>query len=184
MKASILGLFVLALSLSAHADTEKREYKKVNANEAVVTITTEETDGTQAAVYVDAAENKKFIEELLKDPKSKLAQAVSDLEMSTCGANSTPENPWIDGCGEVTITDAVRTSFGRGGWMSAGAGYTFFVGFTSDGSGRFFDVSYMVTISEGAEAQVKGDDSFEYSGVVLKSLSLDKVEFIGVERAE
>ncbi|MBC7712752.1 MAG: hypothetical protein H7177_05410 [Rhizobacter sp.] len=175
MKALLLGLLVLTISANVHAAAETREYKKDSGVQATVTIHTEETDGTQAAAYVDAQENKKFIEDLLADATSPLAKLKAEIEKESCDANSTPENPWIDGCGEVTITEAVRTSFGRGGWMSGGAGYTFFVGFTSDGSGRFFDVTHMVTISESAEAQVT-PDTFDYNGIVIKTLTLDEIK--------
>lgn len=174
MKAFVLGLLVLTLSNNLFADTETRTYKKISATEATVTIKTEETDGAQAAGYVDAQENERFISELLKDPASPLYKIAKKIENDMCDSESTPDNSWIDGCGEVTITKEVRTSFGRGGWASAGAGYTFFVGFTSDGTGRFFDVSYMVTIGESADAQT--DDNGEYNGIVIKSLSLAEVK--------
>ncbi len=174
MKALILGLLVLSLSNSVFA-AETRTYKKADSTAATVSIKTEETDYTQAAGYVDAQENEQFIAELLKDPSSPLAKLVKEIELANCEQTSTPENKWIDGCGEVTITEAVRTSFGRGGWASAGAGYTFFVGFTSDGSGRFFDVSHMVTIFEAAEAQTK-EESGDYSGEIIKYLSLSEIK--------
>lgn len=174
MKVSILGILALTLSMNVYADVEKREYKKLNSIEALVTITTEETDGTQAAVYVDAKENDQFVADLLKDSSSKLAQLVKKIELEVCGETSTPEKKWIDGCGEVTLTESVRTSFGRGGWAEANASYTFFVGFSHDGTGRFFNASHMVTISESAVAQTKPDD-YEYNGVILKYLSLDTV---------
>lgn len=173
MKAFTLGLLVLSLSNSVWA-SESRTYKKISAQEAVVSIKTKETDGTQAAAYVDAQENKQFIADLLKDPTSPLYKVAKEIEKEMCDAESTPENSWIDGCGEVTLTEEVRTSFGRGGWASAGAGYTFFIGFTSDGSGRFFDVTHMVTIAESADAQTTDDG--EYSGEVIKSLSLIEVK--------
>lgn len=177
MKAFVLGLLVLSLSNSVWANAETRSYKKVSSTEATVTIKTEETDGTQAAVYVDAKENKQFIEALLKDESSPLYKIAREIEKEMCDAVSTPDNSWIDGCGEVTITDEVRTSFGRGGWASAGAGYSFFIGFTSDGTGRFFDVSHMVTIGESADAQT--NDEGDYNGEVIKTLSL-----LGVTKLE
>lgn len=172
MKSILLGLLVLSISTKITAE-EVREYKKTSSTEALVTIHTEEQDNTQAAAYVDAQENDKFISDLQKDPQSSLAKLIKEIELRNCDATSTPDKSWIDGCGEITITKEVKTGFGRGGWASAGASYKFFVGFTSDGSGRFFSVSHMVTISESAEAQVDGD--YNYSGVVLKTLTLDNI---------
>lgn len=173
MKALTLGLLALALANNAMAD-ETRSYKKISAVEAVVTIKTEETDSTQAAAYIDANENQQFIADLLKDSSSPLAKLVKEIELANCEATSTPEDSWIEGCGQVTITKEVRTAFGRGGWASGAAGYTFFVGFTSDGTGRFFDVSHMVTISEAVEAQSNNDG--DYTGEVLKTLSLMEIK--------
>lgn len=174
MKSLFLCLLLLTLSSNLLASEESRSYKKISSTEAVVTIKTEETDGTQAAAYVDAKETEQFINDLLKDPSSPLAKLVKEIELQNCEATSTPDQTWIDGCGEVTLTAQVRTGFGRGGWASAGAAYTFFVGFTSDGTGRFFDVSHMITISESADAQT--NDQYDYSGVVLKTLSLIEVK--------
>lgn len=182
MKAFLVGLIVLTISANTQAE-ETRTYVKDSGVQATVTIKTDETDGTQAAGYVDAQENERFIKDLLADPTSPLAKLKKEIELENCEATSTPDNSWIDGCGEVTITEAVRTSFGRGGWMSAGAGYTFFVGFTSDGSGRFFYATHMVTISEGAEAQVN-PETFEYNGIVLKVLTLDAVKKLEENKQE
>ncbi len=174
MKAFILGLLVLTISNGIQAE-ETRTYEKNSNVQATVTIKTEETDSTQAAAYVDAKENEAFIKELLADPTSPLAKIKKEIELENCEANSTPDNSWIDGCGEVTVTDFVRTSFGRGGWMSAGAGYTFFIGFTSDGSGRFFSTTHMISIFEDVEAQVN-PESFDYNGITLKILTLDEIK--------
>lgn len=174
MKTILLGLFVL-ISFNALA-SEKRTYAKMNSSEAQVRIETEERDSVQAAVYADGLENTKFIQDMLNDKKSILYKLKSDIEKENCNKNSTSEKTWIDGCGEVTLTREVRTSFGRGGWMSGGGSYTFFVGFTNDGSGRFFDVSHMVIISESAEAQTKKDGN--YSGIIIKSLNLVKIKRI------
>ena len=76
--------------------------------------------------------------------------------------------------GEVTLTAKVLTSFGRGGWQSGGADYTIFVGFTNDGSGRYFDVSHMLTITESAEAEA--NDQYEYTGVIIKTLNLASIK--------
>lgn len=174
MKSLILGLLVLSLANNTFA-SETRTYKKVSSTEATVVIKTEETEYTQAAGYVDGQENEKFISELLKDSSSPLAKIVKEIELANCEQTSTPENTWIDGCGEVTITKEVRTSFGRGGWASAGAGYTFFVGFTSDGTGRFFDVSHMVTIFESADAQTN-EETADYNGEIIKTLQLSDIK--------
>jgi hypothetical protein len=174
---SILPIFMaLTLSFSAFAE-ETRAFKKTSSTEATITIKTEETDYVQAAAFVDAQENEEFIKQLLNDENSSLAKLVKEIELKNCEATSTPENKWIDGCGEVTITEAVRTSFGRGGWQSAGAAYTFFVGFTSDGTGRFFDASHTVTILESTEAQT--NDNFDYNGTVLKYLALGEIKSFG-----
>lgn len=178
---SFLSILVLTMSVNVFA-SETREYKKQSATEATVTINTEETDGTQAAAYTDSKENDTFIEALLKDGKSPLYKLARDLEFENCETNSTPEKPYIDDCGEVTITPAVRTFFGRGGWQNATAGYSFFIGFTQAGSGRFFGVSHMITIYEESDAQLKLDG--EYSGIVIKTLSLVKVLKITDESTE
>lgn len=172
MKPLLVILLLSSLSFGLHAE-EKRTFKKLSEKDAEVTIQTEETDSTQAAVYVDGQENSTFINMLLKDKSSDLSKLKRSIELENCEETSTDENSWIDGCGEVTITSEVRTSFGRGGWMSAGATYAFFVGFTMDGSGRFFSATHMVTISEEAEAQTDGD--FEYNGIVMKHLTLDEI---------
>jgi hypothetical protein len=174
MKTFAFAALLLAYSSFALAETSKK-FEQVSDIAALVTIKTEEQDGTQAAVYVDASDNTQFIQEMLKLQGSPLAELKKKIELENCEQTSTPENDWIDGCGQVVITEEVRTSFGRGGWMSAGAGYTFFVGFLSDGSGRFFDATHMVTIFENCEAQMK-DGTFEYNGIVLKSLSLEGIK--------
>jgi hypothetical protein len=161
---------------------ETREYKRVSATEATVTIKTEETDYTQAAMYTDSKENDVFIKALLKDAKSPLYKLAREIEFKNCETNSTPEETYIDGCGEVTITAAVRTEYGRGGWQNASAGYTFFVGFTDAGTGRFFGVSHMVKFSEESDAQTT--ENGDYSGIVLKTLSLGKIVKISDESTE
>jgi hypothetical protein len=172
MKKLLIILMFSALSFGLNAQ-EKRTFAKLNNEQAQVTIQTEETDSTQAAMYVDGQENVKFIEMLLKDKTSGLSQLKSKIEIENCETTSTDENPWIDGCGEVTITSEVRTAFGRGGWMSGDANYTFFIGFTQQGTGRYFTATHMVTIYEGAEAET--NDSGEYTGTVIKHLTLVKI---------
>lgn len=171
MKTLIMALAIS--TFSTYAQAEVRTYVKTNASKAVVTIKTDDTEGTQAMFFVDAHENNKFLEDLLKDKKSELYKAAKALELEYCEEESTDEESYIEGCGQVTLTEAVQTSFGRGGWMEAGAGYTLFLGFTMDGTGRFFESKYMVQISEDVTAQV--NEEYEYMGTVLKELSLNKV---------
>lgn len=174
MKTIAFATLLLAYSSFTMAETTKK-YEQASDISATVTINTEEQDSTQAAMYVDASDNKQFIQEMLKLQGSPLAELKKKIELENCEQTSTPGNDWIDGCGQVVITEEVRTSFGRGGWMSAGAGYTFFVGFMSDGSGRFFEATHMVKIFEDCEAQTK-EDTGEYNGVVLKLLSLEGIK--------
>lgn len=169
-KTLILMLSVFMVNSFAE---ETKTYLKTSASEAVVTIKTEETDSTQAAMYLDGLDNERFIQDLLKDKNSELAKLKAKIELETCGSNSTEDNSWIDGCGEVELTEAVRTEFGRGGWMGGYAGYTFFVGFRNDGTGRYFGSTHMVTIFEGTDAQT--NESGEYIGIVEKTLSLGKI---------
>ncbi len=178
MVRAFLAAFLVLATVSAHA-AEFRDFKKVDADHAQVSINTGEPDGVQAASYVDAQENQKFIDMMLADPNSKLAKLKASIEQETCQANSTPDNSWIAGCGEVQVTEVVRTSFGRGGWMSAGAGYAFFVGFLNDGTGHFFDVNYIVTFGEGVNADV--DKNGEYKGTLTKQLSLGSIKKISLE---
>jgi len=175
MKSIALASLLLAYSSFALAAPESRSFEQQSDIAALVTIKTEETDATQAAAYVDAKENKQFIKEMLKMEGSPLAELKRKIEMDNCEQTSTPENDWIDGCGQVVITDEIRTSFGRGGWMSAGAGYTFFVGFMSDGTGRFFDATHMVTIFENCEAQTV-EGTGDYNGTILKYMSLEGIK--------
>ena len=172
-KLLLTSIFFISLSLQA---TEVRTYKKTNSSQAQVTIKTEETESIQAASYVDGHENNKFINDMLNDKNSILYKLKSAIEIENCQKNSTPEKPFIAGCGQVTLTSEVRTSFGRDGWMSGGGSYTFFVGFTNDGSGKYFDVSHMVVISEIAEAEANSDG--KYLGVIIKSLNLVKIKRI------
>ena len=181
MKSLLLAITALTLSANVFAG-ETRTYKKTSATEATVTIQTEETDGTQAASYNDGKENKKFIAELLKDANSPLFKIARQIELENCEATSTSEDPVVDTCGAVTATEDVLTSFGRGGWQESSAGYTFFLGFTNQGTGRFFGVSHMITIYEEATAQTNED--YEYSGVVVKTYSLGPIKKIADESTE
>lgn len=177
MKFFALFFFMAALIFCAGADAAKsdevRTYKKLNSSQAEVVIQTVEQDSTQAAAYIDGKENQQFVNDLLKDKNSLLYKLKHDIELENCDRNSTSESSWIPGCGEVTMTERVRTSFGRGGWDSGGSAYTFFMGFTEDGTGHFFDVSHMVTISESvlAETTSQGD----YAGKIIKTLNFGKI---------
>lgn len=155
-----------------HAD-EVRTYKKIDSTQAEVVIKTAERESTQAATYVDGKENQQFLHDLIKDKSSALYDLRKQIEKENCNKISTEQSGHIDGCGEVQMTNLVLTSFGRGGWDSSGAGYTFFVGFRQEGSGRFFDVSHMVTISENVTAGSTSDG--QYNGKVTKTLNMGKI---------
>jgi hypothetical protein len=170
--ASIFFIFLTVLPISLFAG-ESRNYFKISSSKAQVKIITEERDSTQAAAYVDGKENDKFIQDMLKDKSSKLFKIKQTIESENCSRTSIPIAKWIAGCGEVTLTKLLQTSFGRGGWESGGATYTFFVGFTTEGSGHFFEVYYMVVISETAEADKTS--SGDYAGSITKTLNLSKV---------
>lgn len=169
-----VSLFMLVMGQAYADNSYKVTYSKSDANSAQVIIATGPEGESQAAVLVNGEQNQQFIDELLKDKSSKLAMLKAQIEMDNCETTSTDSETYIDGCGEVRITPAVVTSFGRGGWASAGAGYTFFVGFVEAGSGRFFEATYMVKMSEGVEAI--GGENDEFDGTFLKSLTLDEIK--------
>lgn len=171
MKAIILGLLVL--SFTAHADEASRSYKKISSVEAIVTITEENNEGTQASMYVDGIESDRFVADLAADQNSPLAKAIKAIEMESCGETSTESLGYIDGCGSVEITTSVQVSYGRGGWASAGQSSIYFVGFRFDGTGHMFESSYMIKVSEAVEAQAY--ENGEYNGTLLKVYSLDQV---------
>jgi hypothetical protein len=175
MKNILIGV-VLFSTFCAHA-AEKRSYIKINSSEAQVTIETNLQETVQASQYVDGKENAQFVKDLLSDNKSLLSKIVSTIEIENCKNKYSSFNQSIVDCGAITITNEVLTSFGRDGWMSSGGSYTFFVGFTSEGSGRYFEVSHMVVISENVEAQIKKDGN--YSGVIIKTLNL-----VGIKRID
>ncbi|KHD89962.1 MAG: hypothetical protein OM95_00020 [Bdellovibrio sp. ArHS] len=164
---------LLVLSLTAQA-IEPKKISKTGANSALVRIETEEKDGTQAAAYIDAAEMPDFIQMMLSDSTSEFAKIKHELEMENCQETSTTPDGHIPDCGAVEWTNLVQTSFGRGGWMSAGAAYTLFIGFRFDGTGHFFEASHMVVLSESAEALVDGN--MNYTGFINKELRLEKAE--------
>ncbi|MGZ3818045.1 MAG: hypothetical protein ACXWRZ_15380 [Bdellovibrio sp.] len=162
----IISVSILLLHFSVHA--EQRSFKKSSPDAAIVQITTgSPQQSVQAADFVDAMENKQFIEMMLSDKASQLAKIRRDLELENCGKESV-DGKWIESCGQVQLTDYVLTSFGRLGWMMAGASYSFFVGFRMDGTGRYFNSSYLVTINETVEANENGNRN--YTGSLVKSL--------------
>lgn len=172
-----LTVAILGLTLSNFAFAEQETtytYKKVDSNTSSVLIDTHTEEINQAAIFVDGSYNKKFVEELLKDKKSELSQLKKKIELENCEQESTEENPYIDGCGEVELTAMVQTSFGRGGWASAGAAYTFFVGFRNHGTGRFFNSTHMITITENVEAV--SNDGEEFKGIFINTLNLTSVK--------
>lgn len=171
MKLSLA--LILSLVMANAMAQDSRTYTKVSSSKAIVTINTPDEDSVQAAIYLDGAENEKFIQDLLKDKNSELAKLKAKLELENCGEVSTDDNAWIDGCGEVHISDAVNTDFGRSGWMGGFSGYSFFVGFRSDGTGRFLSSNHLVQIFESTEALV--DTEGEYTKTVEKTLSLGKI---------
>ncbi|WP_415063973.1 hypothetical protein [Bdellovibrio sp.] len=174
-----LALLPLLFSLNSQA-TEQRTFTKLGPDSALVKIVPESSDTPQAATYVDGNENVAFIEMMLADPQSSLAQTKQQLEMENCGETSTSPDGWIPSCGRVELTSFVRTSFGRGGWMEAGAGYTFFVGFRFAGSGHFFESRYMATLREDVIADV--DEQMQYQGSLSKNLGLEKIVILPLAR--
>lgn len=173
MKALIMGLLVLSFAAQADESTAHRSYKKTSSVEAIVTITEEGTDGTQAAMYVDGIESDRFVSDLVADKNSPLAKAIKKIEMENCGETSTTPLGYIEMCGSVEITNPVQTYYGRGGWAEAGQSSVYFVGFRFDGTGHIFASSYMIKVSEVVVAQT--DVTGEYNGTLLKVYSLDKV---------
>lgn len=167
MKLILLTLLLSSFALSAHAAAEKRVITKMNSSQLRVKIETEERQSTQAASYVDARENANFINSMLKDKISSLGKLKAQIEKDFCSFER------VEGCGEVTLTKEVRTSFIRSGWMSGVATYTFFIGFTADGSGKHFYATHMVKFSESAEAQINREGA--YSGIVLKTIEMGKI---------
>jgi hypothetical protein len=168
----MLSAFIFNIAMAD--ESYKLTYTKLDADNAQVLIETGANGESQAAVLVNGDYNQKFLDEMLKDKNSKLSKLKAQIEIENCEENSTDENPYIDGCGEVQITNSVETSFGRGGWASAGAGYSFFVGFRNSGSGRFFEATYLVNFSEGVEAIGGANDEFD--GTFLKTLSLNSIK--------
>ena len=172
MKNVVFCIAVTLLASAAHADT--REFKKISANSAQVIITTDDKDSVQAATYLDGQENVKLLSTFLADPKSELAKLKAKVELANCDTNSTPGDGWIPQCGEVVLSTLVTTSFGRGGWAEGSAEYSFFVSFRMDGTGRFLESLYLVSIAESVEAKI--DPNYNYTGQVVKTLSFGSVQ--------
>lgn len=166
--------FIAATLLVSAAQAETREFKKTSANSAQVVITTDDKDSVQAATYLDGQENEKLISTFLADPKSELSKLKAKVEKANCDANSTPDDGWIPQCGEVVLSNLVTTSFGRGGWAEGSAEYSFFVSFRMDGTGRFLESLYLVSIVESVEA--KTDSNYNYTGQVVKTLNFGSVQ--------
>ncbi len=171
MKHLIITLSILMTSAIWASDL--RSYNYSNSVAKIEIIDGEDSSG-QATTLLDGEENQKFIKSLLNDPNSELAKLKSKLELQYCEENSSDDSEWISGCGGVELTSLVSTSFNRGGWMGGARGYSFFVGFRHDGSGRFFESEYLVTIVESVEAQV--DDNYEYQGKNIKTIELVKIQ--------
>ena len=174
------GAFLITFHflISAQA-ADKRTFSKTGPATATVKIETEAKDSVQAAVYVDGLENRKFIEMMIADKTSALAKLKAKIEMDQCQENSTTPDGWIPMCGRFEVTDLVRTAFERGGWMEAGAAYTFFIGFRFAGTGQMLETYSMATISEDVAADV--DSQMEYLGTVKKQLKLQRIVAIPVK---
>lgn len=161
-------------ALNVHAAFEKRTYTKMSSSKAMVKIEAQEEGRIQAALYVDARENDQFINSMLSDKASSLAKLKLQIEKDFCSKNSATNSNQIEGCGEVTLTKVIRTSFSRGGWMSGEAAYTFLIGFTAEGTAKTFYATHLISFSENVNAQIKSDGT--YSGVFLKTIELDKIK--------
>jgi hypothetical protein len=167
--------FVIAITfLVSAAQAEMREFKKHDANSAEVIITTDEKDYTQAAVYLDGQENAKLLSMVLADPASELSKLKLEIELDNCEANSTPDDDWVPQCGQVEFSELVKTSFGRGGWAEGQAGYSFFIGFRMQGTGRFLESLYLVTIVETVVAAQ--DENYNYQGTITKTLNVGTIQ--------
>lgn len=170
MKTLFTYLLVLLSFMSYADESESRVYTRINEKSAKVMI---KSEIMQAAELVDGAENERFLTELLFDSKSELFKIKNKLAKEFCEAGSVvKENLEIEDCGYITITPGVITSFGRGGWAGAGAVYTIFIGFTANGSGRFFESKYMLKLSEDVNAESFGSSD----GKFIKELKLISVK--------
>ncbi|MFS4460557.1 hypothetical protein [Bdellovibrio sp. HCB2-146] len=178
MKKVILMLSTTLLFCTAEAET--RDFQKVDSHSAKVVITTDDRDYVQASEYLDGKENQELISMLLADPDSRLAKIRNAIEMQICETNSTPENPWIDQCGQVEFSDLVQTSFARGGWAEGYASYTFFIGFRSDGTGMILESLYSVEVNESIVANI--DTEGNYIGTLEKKLTLGFITKLPIQR--
>lgn len=171
MKAQLIVLIGLTLALAAQAEDKRSELKAGKPGTATLTITTEDRDGIQGAVYADGLELQAFIEMLLKNPHSELAALKRKIEKRECGADARNQAD-LDLCGAVEISSPVKVSFNRDGWVKGEADYMIFVGFRERSTGHTLSMRYMVRISETAEAQINADG--QYLGTVNKVLKLGK----------
>jgi hypothetical protein len=172
--------FSLSAQLFANSEEleEIRTYKKTGATTAEVLI---QNADTQAAMYIDGNENAQFISELLEDSQSPLSKLAKEIQDEMCGDMTDEEDMPLDySCGYVDLSNTVMTSYGRGGWMSAGASYTFFMGFRHAGTGRFFESTHMITIHESVEATV--DENYEPNGEMVKYLEFGKIKKLEVDQ--
>lgn len=168
MKNIFLFLCLVMTYEALASATDLRIYKRIDSFQSQVFITPEYQSEIQASSYTDGKENKRFIDDLFRDDSSLLFKLKQQIKSTNC-----PEIAGADDCGEVEATDLVMTSFARGGWDICGAVYSFFLGFRHSGSGRFFTVSYLISVSEEVEAQT--DASGEFTGTLIKTLNLGHI---------
>ncbi|MCB0348739.1 MAG: hypothetical protein KDD37_07880, partial [Bdellovibrionales bacterium] len=164
--------FIATVSFAgvSYAEDQVGPLTKVSANSASVSIQTEDAESTQAAYYVNGAEINAMIDMMLSDPTSELSKLKTKILTENCD-----DLEDLDVCGEFIVSkDRTMTSFGRGGWMDAGATYSVFVGFLASGTGHFLELSHIVMINESAEADLK-DDGFTYAGTVTKKIALQRI---------
>ena len=175
MKLLMTMILGLTFSTGAFADQDiSYSYKKVNSKSAIVDIDTHTEDTTQAIFFIDSEHNNKFLAELMEDKNSEIYKIKKEIEQEMCGDEGSADAVELNDCGEVELTEYVQTSFGRGGWASAGAGYTLFMGFRHRGTGRFFESSHMIHFSESVEAV--GYDGEDFKGRYIKTLNLDSIK--------
>lgn len=169
--------FFLVISLcyqNAFASVEKRIFTKLNSKKVEIRIDTIERDMTDASAYVDGRENQQFIDALLGDKQSKLAEVKLKIEKDFCADPLKIHETWIEGCGEVSRSKESMTSFTKTGWNRGAATYSYLMGFTSEGSGKHFFPTHRVSFLETASAQIKSEG--HYSGVILKSIELTSLQ--------
>lgn len=164
----LLAALAISFLVTAANASETRVFTKTSATTATVTISGKDIEN-QAANYIDNEEFEQFVTMMMADPQSPLAKLVKSIEQEYCNETAEVPGGYIGACGSIHFSKSVVTSFGRGGWMSAAATHSFFVGFRSDGTGRFLESSHLVHVNESVEAQV--DKDFEFTGVMIKTYS-------------